>query len=137
MYDGTYLRLSCAMASAQWNQTQQSSYRGSYQQQTTSYITGNRSRLIRRSTPLTPLTLKIPLCVTHFAAKISSATQNQKHSVYMSLCQKDTSAPTHSAPPESNTHPWFVALGIPWKNLESFTSCSRPACIYLCHLSTE
>jgi hypothetical protein len=39
----------CAMASAQWNRAQQSSYRGSYQQQTESYITGNRSQLIRCS----------------------------------------------------------------------------------------
>ncbi len=123
MYEDAALRASCTMATAQWNQTQQSSYRGSYQQQTTSYITGNRSRLIRRSTPLalTPLTLRIDMILTRFAAKISSATQSQKDSVYMSSCQKDTSAHTQSAPSESITHPSFVALGIPWKNLESFT----------------
>jgi hypothetical protein len=37
------------MASAQWNRAQQSTYRGGYEQQTPSYITGPRSPLIRCS----------------------------------------------------------------------------------------
>ena len=37
------------MASAQWNSNQQGAYRGTYEQQTPSYITGYRAALIRQA----------------------------------------------------------------------------------------
>ena len=93
------------MASAQWNRAQQGAYRGGYDQQT-SYITGNRSRLIRCNQNQLDHCVRLDFLahVTCFAARISLAMQNQKDLGCTSLFPRAISVPTFFWPRRSANH---------------------------------